>query len=117
MQTNCGRRFGGFTTQTWNYSGGYKSDSYAFLFSIDNREYYRINTSSYTSYAINCQYNNNTYGPYFGSDLYLVNKCLTDYSAQCYTNQSYYNYNSKNYALNGSQYFVPIDYEVYEVEL
>lgn len=51
VQTNTGRRFGGFTTQTWNSTGNYKSDSYSFVFSIDNIEYYSCSNTSYSIYC------------------------------------------------------------------
>ena len=112
VQTNTGRRFGGFTTQTWNHSGGYKNESNSFVFSIENKECYYASNSSNSIYC----HNNN--GPIFGYgyDFYLADKCLTNCEAGCYANQHTYDYKSKEFALTGYYHFFPIDYEVYEIE-
>ena len=52
IQATNGRRFGGFTTQTWNdNNGSFKEDQKAFLFSLDNMEaYHKNNRDSYGIY-------------------------------------------------------------------
>ena len=111
VKTKAGKRFGGFTSLHWNYaSNSYANSSKDFVFSLDNKECYKFNSG-------NSIYCNSSYGPTFGAghDLYLCNGCLTQSGS--YTNQSSYNYNGKNYALNGSQYFMVEVYEVYQVNV
>ena len=112
VKTKEGKRFGGFTSFHWSYeSNNYANDSKAFVFSLDNRECYKYNNSG------NAIYCNSSCGPTFGGghDLYLCDKCLS--TSGSYTSQSSYNYNGKNYALNGSQNFMPEVYEVYQVNV
>ena len=112
VKTKTGKRFGGFTSLHWSYaSNNYANDSKAFVFSLDNRECYKYNNNG------NAIYCHSSYGPTFGGghDFYLCNGCLT--KNESYTSQNSYNYNGKNYALNGSQYFTPEVYEVYQVNV
>jgi len=112
VKTKTGKRFGGFTSLHWSYtSNNYANDSKAFVFSLDNKECYKYNNSGNSIYC------HTSYGPTFGGghDLYLSNGCLT--KNDCYTNQSSYDYNGKNYALNGSSNFTPEVYEVYQVNV
>ena len=112
VKTKAGKRFGGFTSLHWSYaSNSYANDSKAFVFSLDNRECYKSNNGG------NAIYCHGSYGPTFGGgfDLYLADGCLNNNSSS--TNQSSYNYNGKNYALNGSQYFRTEVYEVYQVNV
>jgi len=37
------RRFGGFITQTWDSSSGFKNDEKAFLFSLDKKKFIKLN--------------------------------------------------------------------------
>ena len=41
IKSKGNRRFGGFTTQTWDTSGKYKDDKNAFLFSLDKQKIYK----------------------------------------------------------------------------
>jgi protein sidekick len=38
VKTTSGNIFGGYTEQTWNHCGGYKTDPSAFIFSLVNKE-------------------------------------------------------------------------------
>ena len=111
------RRFGGFTTQTWeSNSGNYKDDKNAFLFSLDKQRIYSYKNDGN---AINC---NKNYGPNFGNgnDIYLGNNPIQQ--KQLYTYESYsgssYNFNGDNNALsesgNGSCIYAA-EYEVFQV--
>jgi len=112
VKTKTGKRFGGFTSLHWSYaSNNYANDSKAFVFSLDNRECYKYNNNG------NAIYCHSSYGPTFGGghDLYLCDGCLTQNGS--YTSQSAYNYNGQEYALNGTQNFMPEVYEVYQVNV
>ena len=62
IRNTKGFRFGGFTTQSWSNSNNYKKDPYAFLFSLDYKEYY----PSYD--GKNAIYDDSRCGPRFGDD-------------------------------------------------
>lgn len=110
--TSFGRRFGGFTDQAWDQSGSYKSGSNGFIFSLDNKEIYYNQNSSYSIYC------NSSYGPTFGNghDFYLSNNCNINSSSSNNTNNAYNSY-GKNYALAGTSGFYVKDYEVYKIEI
>lgn len=109
VKTTTGRRFGGFTDAQWNQSGSYISGSYGFIFSLDNKEIFYNNNSSYSIIG------NSSYGPYFGNDFYLSNNCDTNDSNESLGN--YYYNNGKKYPLTGYSNFLVKDYEVYLLEL
>jgi hypothetical protein len=109
VKTNIGRRFGGFTDQSWDQSNSNKSGSNGFLFSLDFKEIFYNKNSSYN---IN---GNSSYGPYFGnSDFYIGDNCNNGYNSYDGSNNSY-NTNNKTYALAGNSNFIVEDYEVYQL--
>jgi hypothetical protein len=83
--------FGGFTTQTWNHTDGYKPDPNAFLFSFKNKENKpaKFNISK-AQYAIYCGDN---YGPIFGGngghDIYISSNSSSNSSSASYLNSCY----------------------------
>ena len=111
------RRFGGFTTQIWDSSGGkWKDDKNAFLFSLDKQKIYPYKNDGKAIYSYK------DYGPCFGSafDIYLGNNAIQQ--KQLYTNESYssssYNFYGDNNGLSEdgkSSYIYPTDYEVFQV--
>ena len=111
VKTSIGRRFGGFTDQSWDQSNSYKSGSNGFLFSLDLKEIFYNKNSSYNIYP------HSSYGPYFGNgDFYIGNNCNSGYNSSDGSNSSY-NTNSKTYALAGNSGFIVEDYEVYQLSL
>ena len=62
IKSKGNRRFGGFTRQVWDKSGGFKKDEKAFLFSLDKKKIYKIKYGKEDK-AIWC---GNNYGPIFG---------------------------------------------------
>jgi hypothetical protein len=109
VKTNIGRRFGGFTDQSWDQSNSNKSGSNGFLFSLDFKEIFYNKNSSYN---IN---GNSSYGPYFGnSDFYIGDNCNSGYNS-CDGSNNSYNTNNKTYALAGNSNFIVEDYEVYQL--
>ena len=62
IETLIGRRFEGFTDQSWDQSGNYKTGSNGFIFSLDNKEIYYNKNSSYNIYC------NSGYGSTFGGN-------------------------------------------------
>ena len=120
VKTGGYRRFGGFTTQTWNQVSSFtKTDQHAFVFSLDKLKIYPYTNNGR---AIRCD---NNYHPTFGvgtCDFRLCGKPLTDKTL--YTNQTSadrsYNYNGDGNALseNGNgNCIVTLEIEVYQVIL
>ena len=64
IKSKGNRKFGGFTRQVWDKSGGFKKDEKAFLFSLDKKKIYKIKSDK-ENYAI---WSGNNYGPIFGSN-------------------------------------------------
>lgn len=110
IKTSVGKRFGGFTAGEWSSEQNYIQDDKAFLYSIDQKEFYFIKNDQ-KEYAIYC---NNKYGPAFGKghDLYISSNCRNNSS---FTKQESYDYKGKTDTLVGSQKFSAIDYEVYQI--
>ena len=111
----AGRKFGGYTTQSWSEpkagACGCK-DEFAFIFSLSNKQKYGLNDKFYNT-AI---YRSNSYGPIFGGghDLLIANGCTGNSSSS--VNKS--SYNTGNYNLLGgssSTSFQVTYYEVYKV--
>ena len=84
IKTGGNRRFGGFTTQTWNQVSSYtKTDKHAFVFSLDKLKIYPYTNNGR---AIRCD---NNYLPTFGvgnCDFRLYNNPIT--GKNLYTNQT-----------------------------
>jgi len=112
VETSIGRRFGGFTDQSWDQSSSYKTGSNGFIFSLDSKEIYYNKNSSNNIYC------NSGYGPTFGGghDFYLCNNCNNDYSSYNNSDHSYQT-NGKKCAMAGTYNFFVKDYEVYQISL
>ena len=110
-----GRKFGGYTIQSWSESkvgaGGCR-DEFAFIFSLTNKQKYQQKDKFYGT-AI---YRSNGYGPTFGGgyDIYISNGCTGN--SNSYANKS--NYETGNYNIiggSGQTNFQVSYYEVYRV--
>ena len=116
------RRFGGFTTQTWESIGPYgyyKDDKYAFLFSLDKQKIYPYMKKGN---AICCY---KDYGPIFGytingNAIKIENNSIQEkglYTTESFPNSSY-NFNGDNNALSEDGKCCRIyaaEYEVFQV--
>ena len=112
------RRFGGFTTKTWQSTPQSQmlDDKNSFLFSLDKQKIYHYKNNNF---AIE---NYRDYGPKFGlgHDIYIKSKCIQEknsYTNESTPNASYNYYGDKN-ALSedgsGNSFYVA-DYEVFQV--
>ena len=63
IETTKGRRFGGYTSLSWDSSSGWKDDKEAFLFSLDNDKKYNVIQEA--NYKV---YSNTGYGQWFGNN-------------------------------------------------
>ena len=80
IETQQGRRFGGFTKLFWDHSESFKSDDEgAFIFSLDKKTKYNCSDQSKVIYCSNKQ------GPTFGKgpDIFISDKFLTNNSSSC----------------------------------
>ena len=114
VETKKGRRFGGFTEETWDQSKSWKKGPKSFVFSLDNKEiYYYKNKDS-----IYCYDNENPNFLAFGDghDFKLCEKCNEDASAYDHSGKTF-DTGGKTYALAGEHYFCIKDYEVHKIYL
>ena len=108
IETTQGKKFGGFTTQTWDGDTD-KQDENAFIFSLDKLKIYDIIRNQN---AISCQPN---YGPIFcGYQIFIYDNFFEKGGITCI---SHLNFNTeKNYELNdGNMIFSIKDLEVFEI--
>lgn len=116
IKSKNGRRFGGFTSVSWDMRRSYKYDKRSFLFSLDNKEVYYIKDGN-EKYAI---WGGPEDGPSFGygCDILLKNGCKNNNgsydSHECGHEYSYETY-GKKFVYNGERFFQVSDYEVYQL--
>ena len=113
IETNKGKRFGGFTTIGFNSDNELKKDFYAFLFSFDLMKIYK---SKKGRKNIFCKENS---GPYFGDednkDLLISDKCFSNTSFVGKSNGCFLNMN-KDYEINeGNSNFVVKKLEIFKL--
>ena len=117
VKTTTNKRFGGFTSKSWNQNNlqnnSYYSDRYAFIFSFDNKDNYYV----YDYDGSNAIYCNSEYGPAFGNeDFCISNGCKSNKNSSDGTPSSYYT-KGKKYVLAGESSFQVEDYEVFQLEI
>ena len=111
IKINNGKRIGGYTSVSWDRNNEFKPDENAFLFSLDKKEKYELNTNL-MNYAV-AHYEK--YGPTFGSGygLYISNNYKSDENCS-QENNCYKNKNIDFVGIDKSKaYFSIFDYEVY----
>ena len=111
IKTTEGRRFGGFTRETWDGVNIFKKDNEAFVFSLDSLKCYDCNPNGV---AIWCYPN---YGPIFGGYVIDIfdNFMSTDLNKTALRGVGYNTV--QDYELNGGvENFVVEELEVYHIE-
>ena len=113
VETDKGKRFGGFTSIGFNSDEEEKKDYYSFLFSFDLMKIYKNKSGKK---AIFCQKNS---GPYFGdkdnkdlqiSDNFLVNNSYVGKAKGCFSNMN------KDFEINeGSSVFIVNKLEIFKI--
>ena len=115
IKSKSGYKFGGYTTEEWDMSGGeynYKKDKEAFIFSINNKQKFVLKEGK-EQYAICGGTNHFAFGG--GHDLTIWDNCTTNDNSKYYGYGNTYN-TSSNYELTGgSKKFYVEELEVYEV--
>ena len=110
-----GRRFGGYSTQSWGQSPNGAANSRspgAFVFNLSNKKKYDLVNNSG-----NAVYRHASYGPTFGNEntLYLANSSRSSTNNYC-TKSSTYNIGNNNLlGGSGQTNFTVSYYEVYQV--
>lgn len=110
-----GRRFGGYSTQSWSQSpvgGNYARAPGSFIFNLSNKKKYDLQDPLCT----NAIYRNNSYGPTFGGghDLYISDGCKPNTSSSC-TKSNYITGNVNLLGEGGNTNFQVSNFEVYQV--
>jgi hypothetical protein len=103
------KRFGGFTTKTWDGDDVNKQDKNCFIFSIDKMKVYDVKKGVF---AIKC---NPNLGPVFINQIKLLDKCFTQGGS---TNKMGKNFETlEDFELNGgTEKFGVKEVEVYQVK-
>ena len=110
VETTKGRRFGGFTTKTWDGNCVKKVDNNAFVFSIDKNKIYDVQKNEFAVGGYP------KFGPvFFGCQIRIYDEFFTKGGTTCYKQL---NYKTKvDYELNGGeQKYIVKEIEVYDVE-
>ena len=107
IETNEGKKFGGFTNENWDKSCEYKKNEKDFVFSLNLNKIYKLNDNG----SIYCGENE---GPYFGygganADIRISNKTL-NYGET--VGNSFGSYKELN---DGKKEFFIKEIEVYQV--
>lgn len=106
--TQSGKKFGGFSTKSWDGQYVQKKDEDAFVFSIDKQKTYPINEGEF---AIGCY---PEFGPVFmGCQIRIFDECFNKGGTTCSKGMHYKT--TEDFELTGQQNFKVSDVEVYEV--
>ena len=111
VETTKGRRFGGFTTKTWDGNCEKKVDDNAFVFCLDNKKIYDIRKGEYAIGGYP------KFGPvFFGCQIRIYDECFKKGGTTCQRGLNYKT--KKDYELNsGEQSYIVKEIEVYDVEV
>eukprot|EP00825_Cyclidium_porcatum_P034863 TRINITY_DN36593_c0_g1_i2.p4 TRINITY_DN36593_c0_g1~~TRINITY_DN36593_c0_g1_i2.p4 ORF type:complete len:146 (+),score=27.62 TRINITY_DN36593_c0_g1_i2:143-580(+) len=119
IKSNLNKRFGGFTTLSWDSSDSVKkNDPYAFVYSIEHKQIYTIHNQSC---VIECYKNQ---GPQFGHEFYIYDNCDTNKGTYSELGSEYgkeqgivQGSEEANNKLAGSKNFTVKEIEVYQISL
>ena len=103
------KRFGGFTSNSWDSIGQYKDDQNAFIFSIDKQKIYPYKTKGFAIYC------NKDFGPIFGAgfDIWIEGNILKNDGLTCY--KSSYVHNCDFLEVTQPKFTKALDYEVFQI--
>lgn len=113
IKTKENKRFGGYAHESFELSEFHKKDSRAFLFNIDNLQIYRSKNTKCSIFKNEYTMNSINFGG--GVDLKIYHKF---FSEQNYTNPNgnlHYDYNNKEFALNGNKNYDISILEIFKV--
>ena len=114
IETTKGRRFGGYTSLSWDSSSGWKNDKEAFLFSLDNDKKYDVIQD-----AVYKVYSNTGFGQWFGNNGNIGLAYEKNYFIGNDTHREFFEYKSYSTTveneLSGGKTFNISQIEVYQV--
>jgi hypothetical protein len=113
VENTYGKILGGYTDQTWNHTGGYKTSSKSILFSITDRELYPLKSVPHS----NAIHSNSAHGPTFGSnhDFYIGNACNSTSNSYMSPGNTYDGHGKTREQIGGSTNFIVKEMEVFAV--
>ena len=109
VKNHLGNRFGGYTTENWNYEKECdKKDPNSFIFSLDKKTKYNLRNNN------NRAIHTKNYVIYFGNaDFCLNNNFLTQKTGWCNRGTTYFQINQKD--LSDDEFYVVQEFELYHV--
>ena len=114
IKTNESKRFGGYAHESFQKEEFMKKDKSAFLFSLDNKTIYKSRGKSFSIWRGSNTKNSINFGT--GTDLKIYHNFLTEQS-KTYQTENDYDYKEEKYALNGTDSFKIINFEIYKVNM
>ena len=111
VETTKGRRFGGFTTKSWDGNCVKKIDNDAFVFSLDKHKIYDVHKNEFAIGGYP------KFGPvFFGCQIRIYDNFFTKGGTTCYKSLNYKT--KEDYELNhGEQSYIVKEIEVYDIEV
>ena len=111
VETTKGRRFGGFTTKSWDGNCVKKIDNEAFVFSLDKHKIYDVHKNEFAIGGYP------KFGPvFFGCQIRIYDNFFTKGGTTCYKSLNYKT--KEDYELNhGEQSYIVKEIEVYDIEV
>jgi hypothetical protein len=111
VETTKGRRFGGFTTKTWNGNCLKKIDNDAFVFSLDKHKIYDVHKNEFAVGGYP------KFGPvFFGCQIRIYDEFFTKGGTTCHRALNYKT--KEEFELNhGEQTYIVKEIEVYDIEV
>ena len=111
VETTKGRRFGGFTTKTWDGNCVKKIDNDAFVFSLDKHKIYDVHKNEFAIGGYP------KFGPvFFGCQIRIYDEFFKKGGTTCHRTLNYKT--KEDYELNsGEQTYIVKEIEVYDIEV
>ena len=111
VETTKGRRFGGFTTKTWDGNCVKKIDNDAFVFSLDKHKIYDVHKNEFAIGGYP------KFGPvFFGCQIRIYDEFFKKGGTTCHRGLNYKT--KEDYELNsGEQIYIVKEIEVYDIEV
>ena len=111
VETTKGRRFGGFTTQTWDGDCVKKIDNEAFVFNLNNHKIFDVHKNEYAIGGYP------KFGPvFFGCQIRIFDEFFKNGGTTCYKSLNYET--TKDFELNdGEQTYKVKEIEVYDIQV
>ena len=115
IKSNCGNKFGGFTSEQWNMTGyySYKSDPTSFIFSIDKRKKYNLQEQN-CPHSICGDPQHFAFGG--GHDLTIWDNFTTNDNSKNYKYNFSYSMGEKYELTDGQNSFFVKELEVFEID-